>query len=147
MYTLIIVDMQEGFDSAKCNVTAHNVINLVKKAKEDQANIITLEYHHFGHTRSDIKIEIGPYSKHKTAIKYNDDGSKEALKAGASMFDKVVICGVNISFCVYSTAEGLTLKGKTVEVVREACNDQYRTSKQTIGAFKLMGSFKNCMVV
>lgn len=123
MYSLVIVDMQPAFEAAKCNVTTDNVMRLIRQAKEDKANIITLEYEGFGPTRADLMMDLCSYDKYANAKKSDDDGSDEAIEAGASMFSKVIVCGVNTSYCVNETVQGLLRNGKEVVVVRDACNN------------------------
>jgi len=123
MYSLVIVDMQPAFEAAKCNVTTDNVKRLIRQAIQDKANIITLEYEGFGPTRADLMTDLCSYNKYSNAKKNDDDGADEAIEAGASMFSKVVVCGVNTSFCVKSTVDGLIRNGKEVVVVKNACNN------------------------
>ena len=68
-------------------------------------------------------MDLCSYDKYANMKKDDDDGSDEAIEAGASMFSKVVVCGVNTSFCVKSTVDGLLKKGKEVVVVKDACNN------------------------
>lgn len=122
--TLIIVDMQEEFETAD-DYTTQQVIKQVLRAKEQGYPIIVLEYADSGHTHEEILDAIGDYHQFERATKYTDDGSNEVAQiAEARSFPKdFLICGVNYSFCVGDTADGLTEGwGYKVEIIEEACN-------------------------
>ena len=130
--TLVIVDMQTGFDE-----TAHRckeqVIREVKRAKRRGAGIVVLEYtgdfFRYGRTYLEIRKLLKGYGRKTFAKKRNDDGSKECIRAAnrnGFPLDKVRVVGVNRSYCVWGTIDGLRRKIKTdIQVMMDAtcCHD------------------------
>jgi nicotinamidase-related amidase len=122
MHTLVIVDMQPAFAAANCGQTTSNILKLIEEAKVQSAPIVILEFSNYGETRKDINAAVKDYGKTKRMTKYEDDGSDEVVEALASVPERVKVCGVNLGYCVLSTALGLVQKGSEVELVKEACN-------------------------
>jgi nicotinamidase-related amidase len=122
MHTLVIVDMQPAFAAANCGTTTNNILKLIEEAKTQSAPIVILEFANYGKTRKDINDAVKDYDKTKRMTKYEDDGSSEVVEALADVPKKAKVCGVNLGYCVLSTALGLVQKGAEVELVKEACN-------------------------
>jgi nicotinamidase-related amidase len=125
MYTLVVVDMQPHFEAAQCDQTTAEVIKAIKKAKQDQAGIVVLEYTRCGPTRDDILTAIGEYEKFATKIKDRDGGGRWVLEAvrELELNDTLFrVCGVNTACCVHDTAMDLLDFEKRVELIKNACN-------------------------
>ena len=129
MKCLVIVDMQYDFQASRKQETINNVIREVCRAKEKNVPIIILEYSDHGHTHNSIVNTLGNYNKWIVVTKSTDDGSNEVLEGlnnlgiPADYISRVVLTGVNFSYCVFSTAKGLTQVIPTSIVIKKsACN-------------------------
>jgi len=119
---LVIVDMQVGFESARCLKTRKNIVKAIRNSIKQEEQIVILEYSSFGNTYSDILEALKDYPYDKQ-IKFNDDGSQEVLEVSKDELFKV--CGVNLGFCVRETIEGLIAAKKGVSLIKDACNCSY----------------------
>lgn len=129
MKPLVIVDMQSGFGTSHNPHTIAGVIHEIKLTKRRKSPVFLLEWEDYGSTHQPIiKALEGIY--YKTLIKQSNSGAHHLFQEwenGEYVWkrqpDKVVVCGVNASFCVYDTATDLASKGVKVEIVENACND------------------------
>jgi nicotinamidase-related amidase len=120
MYNLLIIDMQEEFGSAKG--VLNEVIALIKKAKEDFANITLVEYSNSGQTLPEIREELVSYPLLTKVTKRGDDGGRivyEHLKESNRLNMPIMVCGVNSDCCVKRTVNTL------VECMFKKWNDDY----------------------
>ncbi len=123
---LIIIDMQRQFKAANDETTISNVIREVRKAKKLKQFIILVEYGR-QYTISKIRETLKGYKYLFKVTKDDDDGSYEIIKCilknqlGVTQFN---VCGVNTSYCVHDTVEGLCqFIGKIpIRVIKDACN-------------------------
>ena len=135
--SLIVIDMQELFETAEDEVTQRNVIKEIRKAIDKENFIFVTEFRGCGPTLPIIMEELKYYPKYKIIYKNFNDGSfdifpnyfKEALpweRVTKNMHkDKVTIVGVNLKYCVWESALGLSLwKGFDVRIKLNACNDE-----------------------
>lgn len=125
--TLLIIDMQVGFRSAKNLDLQERIAHEVRLAKKRRAAIVVVEYDGFGKTHDPIHNAIGDYKLQATVHKNRDDGSEEVVvAANKNGFDVKHwrVCGVNIAYCVNKTVSGLRnlLKDVDIEVKEDACN-------------------------
>lgn len=138
MYTLLIIDMQTKFHTALGVVD--EVTALVKKAKEDFANIVVVEYIGSGDTLPQIADELVEYPLQIKIRKNMDDGGRvvfENLKERNWLGMDIIVCGVNSDCCVKHTSNTIlecmykfwnddyfNLIGKrpTIFAVKKACN-------------------------
>jgi hypothetical protein len=129
-YTLVIVDMQENFDSVLGNVVRANCRREISKAINDNAAILVLEYHCSGETVRDIRSMVDGYRRCWTASKYMDDGSnkvEELVYAHRLAKAHIKVCGVNTDCCVRQTVRGLTSRfpRSKIDVIADACASSY----------------------
>lgn len=120
MYNLVIIDMQVGFDTSKAVID--EVVTLVKKAKEDFANITIVEYTGSGSTHSKIMDEVVTYPLYNKIKKSSDDGGRilfETLKESRWLGLDIMVCGVNSDCCVKHTVNTL------LECIHKPWNNQY----------------------
>jgi nicotinamidase-related amidase len=133
MYTLIVVDMQPGFDAAWDARTIENCIAYVKQAKKDKATIIIMEYGYdnecttYGKTHKSITKYLSRYKNYYRVVKRQDDGSSAVLTHEVAFHFKqndVRVCGVNTTACVARTALGMKERFNlsNVKVLLDACN-------------------------
>ena len=158
MKVLTIVDLQEEFDAFenKARVLSY-VIDLVRNGVYDF--IINLSYSggQFGHDRptptiKKLKRVLDKKNNVIHATKDEDDGSwniMRSLKFSGKKFSKkdleVDLVGVNLPFCVTSTAEGLLrngLKPKNIHVHMRGCSMQKikRSAEEKVRVIKWMKS-------
>lgn len=109
---LIVVDMQEGFETAKDENLIRDIRLAIKRFKKENQYILILEYFHpdIGKTFNEIKDAIKKYKKSKIKQKIVDDGSDkviEFISENKLSYPKIYICGVNTSYCIRQTAESL----------------------------------------
>lgn len=130
---LIIVDMQHFFETARNDWTIRNVIELIKKAKQDNVPIIVLEYvdpdeeYEIGETMPRLKKHLDDYNLTRYVLKYNDDGGNKVIECleqnGWEDIVSLTVCGVNIQACVAETVDTLIRSyDKEVTIVKKACN-------------------------
>lgn len=126
---LIIIDMQEIFETAHKRATINSCKQLIKEFKRNKRGIIVLEYNgeYYGKTLPCLTKLLEGYSRGIILKKRGDDGSSclaryfKRMGLGKDKL-KLVICGVNSECCVKETVEGLLEKDFRVAVVRAACN-------------------------
>lgn len=128
--TLCIVDMQTGFLDSKTRDTVKATVELVRKAKKNREGIVVLQYAGEGQTHSSIRKALKGYRKVRFERKWEDDGSIEFLHAcrkGRFSTRKVLVCGVNVHYCVIDTIRGIKRQRPRTQivVVRKATNDHY----------------------
>lgn len=128
--TLLIIDMQTGFRSARNEGLQERIAHEVRLAKRRRAPILVVEYIGFGPTYAPIKHAIGTYRRIATAQKNQDDGSGEIyMLAKRKGFDlgKWRVCGINIAYCVNKTVRGLRelVPDVDIEIKESACNCRY----------------------
>lgn len=124
--TLIVVDMQATFTSAKNINTVIAVAAEITKARESNCPIIFLEYEGCGQIHRGFLELLRNYPYKAVVRKCTDDGSEEVVRTikRRKFEDRHLrICGVNTDACVWATCRGLLKKTNcTLEVVRNACN-------------------------
>lgn len=126
-YTLVIIDMQEGFYvKSRMPVTSACALE-IKKAIKNDARILFVEYEGFGPTLKKLKALTKGYPKTSVIKKENDDGSYELMCAiNKRKYPKTVkITGINTSYCVHDTVSGLVAGAPLykIEVIAKACAD------------------------
>ena len=127
MHTLIIIDMQPGFNAAFNPKLKKPITREIKLCKKHNWPIIIVEYRdaYSGTTLKWITDQIKNYKHSFTVHKKENDGSGAIIKAlskrGLSI-DKARIIGVNTGACVQSTATGLKYNHKIeTEIVADGC--------------------------
>ncbi len=110
MYNLIVIDMQTGFSSAKEKWLIDNAVAIIKKAVEDDANIIFVEYLGYGPTLIRLKEVVIDHERVWTAYKDMDDGGraiKEVVEHAGLDTSAFHYIGVNLCSCVLDTSRTL----------------------------------------
>ncbi len=127
MYTLVVVDMQPGFNSAHGKRVRANCLREVRKAVALNAHIIFLEFAGYEATHPELTDKL--HARAVVLEKHDDDGSKEVeqevrLNKRPSTFK---VCGINTDCCVAATVRGLTARFpmSTIEVVADACDSDW----------------------
>jgi nicotinamidase-related amidase len=125
MSTLVIIDMQDAFHSAKHYKVVEGVLRQIKLAKARKAGIVVVEYQEGGPTLDVIKEAVDGYTRKTVTRKPSDDGSREVMRAiRRKKFnaEKLRVCGVNIGYCVKDTILGLLeWPSVQIEVAKDAC--------------------------
>lgn len=120
MYSLVIIDMQYGFEAASIKGIQRSIFREVSKAINKNLQIVVVEYDVAKRTLLSIHKMLNGYDNKVFVKKFEDDGScviNPVLKS-----KNVRVVGVNTNFCVQSTVEGLTKYfKKNVDIVCDAC--------------------------
>lgn len=124
--TLVVVDMQSGFDSASEPDVVASVAREIIQTKANNGAIIFVEYEGCFPTFKGLLGLTKNYALRSRITKRQDDGSLEVIKCikRRSFYDKDIrVCGVNADCCVYATVEGLLKKmpQSRVELIKDAC--------------------------
>lgn len=127
--TLVIIDMQESFLMGEFPNTIKSCRREIRKAIRNNDYIVLVEYDDEGPTIPILTKELEGYDRCITCHKDQDSAAKSiqmaCTRAGYPLND-IRICGVNASYCVYETVEGLcnarNLKGSTITVIANAVN-------------------------
>lgn len=115
---LVIVDMQEDFRAAKKALPG--VLKAIKNAIDEKRFIVVVEYDGYSETTEEVFKAIGRHP-HKRVVKYNDCGAGEIIGAVGNLAGhRLEICGVNATYCVRETAEGLVEHGAKVKILPDA---------------------------
>ncbi len=126
-YTLIVIDMQTGFDTAAdCPDTIEACTLAIRQAIDSQADILVLEYSGNGRTLWELTQEWDEYDRVFTAIKSYDDGSEQVGQAVSDndLSTNFKVCGVNTAFCVEGTVMGMIEQGfDCITLLENACNN------------------------
>jgi len=144
MPSLIVIDMQKHFDTSKNRKLRLNIKNLIKKSIEKKENIVFVEYEDLGRTIPYLTNLTKEYDKVHFITKEDDDGSYEIIeyfRDNKIPFNKVTICGINKSACVFATVEGLSKRRKRAKIIVDidACADGYDCDYFTEEDFKEIG--------
>lgn len=126
-YCLVVVDMQPGFAAAKYPLIENNCLREIKKAINDCADIVFLEYTHHGKTLPGLKLAVKGYHHAKFVAKTRDDGSAEVqnvVTENSFMISRFRVVGINTDWCVRATVEGLRNRfpNSSIEVIADACD-------------------------
>ena len=123
-YTLVVLDVQVYFEAASSFKLISNCKREIRKAINNKAPILLVEYINCGRTSDEILEVLSKYDNKFIVIKTTDDGSFKILEAIAHFHlpNKIRLIGVNTNACVYATAKGLVKKSCEVNVIADACN-------------------------
>lgn len=148
---LLIIDVQEEFDTAHPKEVVNACRREINRAKKLNAPIITITYDgEDGPCPNLPRVEqaLSGYKKWHELNKSTDSGANEihtrCMQEGLDT-DLIRVCGVNITYCVRETVWGLYRKypGARFEVVYDACN----CSQPKDGAMALLVSNSNGRIV
>lgn len=150
MPSLIIIDMQLCFETARDQNIIYIIGGEIEYAKAKNYDIIVVESKHQGPTISYLKNLIQDYRQFACATKDQNDGSlviKNALKNNRFDNSELYVCGVNIEFCVKDTVIGLIKKfeNSKIKVIKPACNGiQNDWSEYNFDGFEFVDSIGEC---
>ena len=123
MYTLVVVDMQAGFNSSNGKRVRENCLREIQKAVVDNAHIIFLEFDGYDETHPELTSNL--HEQVAVLQKSEDDGSKEVEREVRrnKRPTNFKVCGINTDCCVAATVRGLTARFlmSRIEVVADAC--------------------------
>ena len=111
MEVLCVVDLQPEFvDFSTEDKLVDEVANLVTEFKNNNKNIVILEYSNAGDTSEKVLGKVENYPNKIKVSKYMDDGSQEffeSVREKGWSPSNITVCGVNLSYCVKYTILGL----------------------------------------
>lgn len=126
--SLVIIDMQPGFDSANDESTIEQVLVAITEAKQASLPIVIVECvpDKYGHTLDCIIEEVDFYDKVYFVEKFNNDGAEvieSVLHENDIEVSEHVVCGVNIGACVHDTVMSLMDDYcRNIIILQSACN-------------------------
>lgn len=107
--TLCVIDMQPYFRSSRAIV--ENVVEQINRFRRMECPIILVEYNSYGPSYDEIyKALVGYNNSLLKVTKCGDDGGREIISAASEAnipINNMVVCGVNICYCVLGTAARL----------------------------------------
>lgn len=139
-YVLVIVDMQNGFQSACSPTLIAAVLDEIRQAMRLGMPIVVLEClpSRFGHTHSEILDLVRGYDSLRQIVLEKDGrglgagsgGGKEVEEACQLLgfaTDEFRFCGVNTDICVFFTALEVSRKypESRIALVEKACNTSW----------------------
>ena len=119
--------MQKYFTTSLHRPTIVGCQREIKKAIKNRNPILFVEFNSYGTTMPALTRLTKDYSKTRQVIKYRDGGGREVydtLLHNKFHYKTLRVCGVNTSYCVYSTVSELSQKWGIldIQVVKEAIN-------------------------
>lgn len=150
MYTLVVVDMQDGFVAARGKKVQDQTKRAIKNAMKDRASIIFVEFAGQGPTYPCLTQLTKTYDKVHTVVKQGWDGSRESMeviKKFKLSSKRFKVCGVYTECCVDATVQGLAsaIPTSKIKVLEKACWSTDNTDHQR--GLSSMLSLKNVKVV
>lgn len=116
---LCIIDMQPFFEKT-ASIALPGTLREVRSAKQRNAPIILVEYADLGPSYDEILELLDPYPHTIRVTKDNDGGGMEVIETasehGVNLNQRIRVCGVNRSFCVYSTLHEIKMQSEHFEV-------------------------------
>jgi nicotinamidase-related amidase len=126
--TLVVIDMQPSFCSARDPDVVASVAREIIEAKSNHGSIIFLEYNSCFPTLKGLLNLARGYKKKYRLTKDDDDGSLEIFNHVKRHGDSINIqefrvCGVNTDYCVLETVSGMLnkLPDSKIKLVKDAC--------------------------
>ena len=126
--SLVIIDMQPGFDSANDEATIEKVLEAITEAKKANLPIVIVECcnDRYGHTLGEIVAEVDFYEQVYFVEKFDNDGAQAiemVLRDNDIEVEEHQVCGVNIGACVHDTIMSLMDDYfRNIVILKEACN-------------------------
>jgi nicotinamidase-related amidase len=130
--TLIVIDMQPGFEASHSPDTQRAVTREIHIAVRNGWPVVIVECRpeSFGGTYPELLADLDrqPASLIGRAFKKHNNGTSEVLDCCLQRhfdLESLRVCGVNTTQCVEETVLGLSacLPSSCIEVVKDACND------------------------
>ena len=114
---LVVIDMQPDFYAANSIALQYRVLKAIKHAKKNGWHIINVLYEDFGEVAGALQK---PLRNAISVWKDNYDGGTyiaDVLHVEKIKPDRFVLCGVNATCCVASTAWGLSQEFPDAEIL------------------------------
>jgi hypothetical protein len=126
--TLLVVDMQTEFRAAKRKAVIAGVVAEIAAARLQRRPVMLLGFMDAPHV-PDVLQAVKGYRKAVQVVKFDDDGSEEALEALYELKwprDNLRVCGVHLGACVAATVVGLAdhFEVNRIEVAFTACGSK-----------------------
>lgn len=126
----VMIDMQTDFETSKNPYTQMNVERELRRAVDEDAYVIVVEYVGYGETHGRLMKVLVGYPRLLRVSKRWNDGAQAIAEACKSLNLSNIrfrVMGVNTHACVYMTVEGLIrhFPSSTIEVVKDACNSTH----------------------
>lgn len=133
-YTLVVVDVQKNFLKFCSLSIKRNISMAVKKAVENKAGIVFLEFKECGRTIKPLLNRVSNYERAFIEEKSFMDGSikvKQVIRKNKLPSSKIKVVGVYTDYCVLRTVCGLSKKfpKSKIEVIENSCHCSYDKSK------------------
>jgi nicotinamidase-related amidase len=165
-YTLVIIDVQQGYSAAQNPTLLTNLLNEIKEARRNDAAILfvnMIEHEGIGKNIKRIWEAAYDYRYFAQVIKADTDGSDEVIGAFKKYryFNKrnIKVGGVYTDVCVADTVNKLAKKlpHADIEVLSHCCNsdvpayemdlDMYEDDGETYNPFNALEDHPNLKLI
>ena len=134
-YTLCVIDMQASFGAANGAKVQQSCVREIKKAIKDNATIVFVEFEGHGPTLPLLTnlVKNAKYKRAHYVLKNTNGGGKEVaeyLRAKHLTRSNIRVVGVNTSYCVLATVQGMNthLNTSNLNIVADGCSCQVPSS-------------------
>lgn len=128
-YTLCVIDMQAQFSASNGAKVQRSCVREIKKAMKDNATIVFVEFEGYGPTLPLLTnlVKDAKYKKVHRVLKNTNGGGKEVaeyLRAKHLARSNIRVVGVNTSYCVLATVQGMNvhLNTSNLNIVANGCS-------------------------
>lgn len=154
-YTLVIIDVQEGYAAADNENLLNNLLKQINKAKKDEAAILVVSMAGSGKIIGCIWEATQDYKYVAEINKYDTDGSSAIINAFRKYpflnKNTFKVGGVYANICISDTVKGLSkkLQDSEIEVLTKCCYTDYTDSglAPINDPFKYVKSEKNVQLI
>lgn len=149
-YTLCVIDMQAQFGAANGAKVQQSCVREIKKAMRDKATIVFVEYEGYGPTLPVLTnlVKDAKYKKVHHVLKQSNGGGHQVanyLKTKHLTRSNIRVVGVNTSYCVLATVQGMNthLNTSNLHIVADGCSCHYpKSHKYGLDAMRKMERVK-----
>lgn len=128
-WPLVVIDVQDDFLvplQSDTDKYLDQVVKAVRRARRIRRHIILLQYASSGSTNQRVRAELKGYDQYTIVYKRKNGGAaplttklKQILPAARTL----LICGINLEYCVRDTVHGLVWRDYRCHILRKAtCN-------------------------
>lgn len=133
--TLILVDMQKRYlpkNSEPKDRLVHEQIGLLEWAKKNNIGVIVVEYSFMGATIEELRQKLAEFPPDRVEfVPKHTDGAFDHPVSEAKILeildgwqsDRLIVCGINASYCVHDTTEGALKRGYEVFSANDVLGD------------------------
>jgi hypothetical protein len=155
-YTLVIIDVQEGYTAAENENLLANLLKQIIQAKKDEAAILVVTMRNMsGRIINCIWQSVCDYKYYAEISKYDTDGSAMIVHAFRKYpflnKNKFKVGGVYSNICVSHSVKGLAerLPDSEIEVLTKCCYTDWEdsTTAPMKDPFKYVKSEKNVQLI